>query len=204
MTPQRITTREAAELLGRPNLARLLKPFMRGPKTVGEVAAAQGMTVEALHYRVGQFHRAGLLRVVGERPRRGRASKLYEAVATDFVFSVDLLKPDTLRALSTGESWRQEFLEELERATTVHQQRTVRVFLKGNGALMWGTLDEPASEEEVPGTFFTQSAALYLTPAEAAELANELEAINRKYEGRKGPRRYGMILGLTPLSRPVD
>lgn len=91
MTPHSITTPEGAELLARPERARLLKPFMRGPKTVSQVAQAQGVSVESLHYRVQQLHRAGLLRVAGELPRRGRPLKLYEAVVTDFVFPVDLL-----------------------------------------------------------------------------------------------------------------
>ena len=76
---------------------------------------------------------------------------------------------------------------------------------------MWGTADPPPPRPLHPAAYFTQSAALYLTPADAQELADELDALNRKYERRKaqsakarGPRRYGLILGLTPLPRPVD
>lgn len=202
--PLRVTTPEAAELLGRPELGRLLKPFMSGPKTVGEVAAAQGLSVEALHYRVRQLCRAGLLVVVGERPRRGRPSKLYQAVATDFVFSVELLRPGTLRALALGESWLREFMEALEHLSAPQAPRTVRVFLDEAGALTWGTAQAPDLSPEHPAAYFTQTAALFLTPAEAAELTGELGALSRKYAGRRGPKRYGMILGLTPLGRPVD
>ena len=204
MTPYHITTPDAAEILGRPDLARLLKPFMRGPQSVSAVAKIQGVSVESLHHRVQQLHRAGLLRVAGEIPRRGRPIKLYEAVATDFVFSVDLLKPETLRELSQGDLWLREFRQELARLTAPQQQRTVRVLLTDAGALMWGTADSPPPRPVHPAAYFTQSAALYLTPADAQELANELDALNRKYEGRKGPKRYGLILGLTPLPRPVD
>lgn len=94
-------------------------------------------------------------------------------------------------------------LESLERLTTADRQRTVRVKLDENGALSWGT-DDPAPPPGRCDAYFTQSAALYLTPAEAEELAADLDALNRKYAGRQGPKRYGLLLGLTPLSRPVD
>ena len=204
MTPHSINTPEAAELLARPELARLLKPFMRGPKSVSEVAQAQGVSVKSLHYRVQQLHRAGLLRVASELPRRGRPIKLYEAVATDFVFSVDLLKPETLRELSQGDSWLHEIMDEMQRLWAVHEQRTVQVTLNDTGALVWGTADPLPSPPEHSDAHFTQTAALYLTPADARELAAELDALNRKYEGRQGPKRYGLILGLVPLTRPVD
>ena len=149
MTPYHITTPDAAEILGRPDLARLLKPFMRGPKSVSAVAKSQGVSVESLRHRVQQLHRAGLRRVVDELPRRGRPIKLYEAVATDFVFSVDLLKPETLRELSQGDSWLREFRQEMERLTAPHQQRSVRVLLTDAAALMWGTADPSRSSRRV-------------------------------------------------------
>ncbi|RJF72333.1 ArsR family transcriptional regulator [Deinococcus cavernae] len=204
MTPYSITTPEAANLLARPDVARLLKPFMRGPRTLSQVAQAQYMRVETLHYRVQQLRRAGLLRVVGEVPRRGRPLKLYEAVATAFVFSADLLSPEALQELSLGKAWLREFMEELERLTGADEQRTVQVSLNNAGALIWGTADELPERPEHPTAYFTQSAALYLTPAEAEELAAELDTLYQRYEGRSGPKRYGLILGLTPLSRPVD
>lgn len=53
---------------------------------------------------------------------------------------------------------------------------------------MWGTADSPPPRPVHPAAYFTQSAALYLTPADAQELADELDALNRKYEGRKAQR----------------
>ena len=71
MTPYHITTPDAAEILGCPDLARLLKPFMRGPQSVSAVAKMQCVSVESLHHRVQRLHRAGLAQSAKARgPRR--------------------------------------------------------------------------------------------------------------------------------------
>lgn len=204
LAPFQVSTPEAAQLLARPELARLLKPFMRGPKSVSEVAQAQGLSVESLHYRVQQFLKAGLLKVVEERPRRGRAVKLYQAVATDFVFASRLLKPQTIRDLQLGESWFREFIENLDHFNDLPPSATLRVKLEDSGALNWGSADPLPAGPGHPAAYFIQTGALYLNPAEAEALANELEALFHKYDGRWGRGRYGLILGLTPMTRPVD
>lgn len=210
--PLHITDPQAAELLAQPDIARLLKPFMRGPKTAAEVAQAQGLGVEKLHYRVQQFLRLGLLQIVGERPRRGRTSKVYAATATDFTFDSRLLKPQTLSALERGESWYAEVLENLERFAPQRYPDQIRVYLTEDGALMWDHRElDPEKEKQAQQAreaalplLHVHSSALFLTPADASALADELCEVFRKYHGRQGPQRYGMILGLTPMTRPVD
>lgn len=204
-----VTTPEAAELLARPDVARLLKPFMHGPKTCGRGAKELGLPVESLHYRVQQFCRAGLLQVVGQEPRRGRPNKLYEAVATDFVFSSKLVSEETLHALEAGDTWYTIFRENLERSLPQRYTDLVRVSLAENGAMMWGSdSSRPDAEHQQhsahPTTLHVHTAALYLTPAEAEALAKELAELFERYDGRSGPKRYAMILGLTPVDRPVD
>lgn len=210
--PLPLSTPAAAELLGRPEVARLLKPFMRGPRTCGQAANELGLPVEALHYRVQQFCRAGLLQVAGTQPRRGRSSKLYEAVATDFVFPSHLLSPETRRALGAGEAWYAEFRANLERLLPEPYPELVRVTLTPDGTLHWQQeFSTPEAQHrlearlaELPPALHVQTAALYLTPQDAEALADELAELFNKYHGRGGPRRYAMILGFTPLDRPVD
>jgi len=66
----------AARLLADPDLAVCLKPFMKGPATVKDLAQARGISLQRAHYRVGLFLKAGLLEPVGVRRRRGRPIRL--------------------------------------------------------------------------------------------------------------------------------
>jgi hypothetical protein len=96
----------AARLLADPDLAVCLKPFMKGPATVKDLAQARGISLQRAHYRVGLFLKAGLLEPVGVRRRRGRPIRLYRAVDTDFRIPRKLVPERILRALEAAQSWQ--------------------------------------------------------------------------------------------------
>lgn len=213
MPPLTVTSPQAAALLATPDVARLLKPFMRGPRTVGQAARELDVPLGALHYRVRILCRAGLLRQVGEVPRRGRSSPLYGAVASDFVFAADLLPPGLREALGAGDSWVAEIREQLRRALPPRRAAVVRVHLNAEGRLIWS--EEAGGATELPGdgpgdgpaeptTLQMHSAALYLSPDDAEALVAELTELYGRYHLKQGSRRYGLMLALTPLKRPVD
>ncbi len=79
----------------------------------------------------------------------------------------------------------------------------MQVRLEENGALQWLST-EAAPADAHPAACLIQSGALYLSPAEAEALAAELDALYRNYGNRRGPQRFGLLLGLTPMLRPVD
>lgn len=56
-------------------------PFLARTRSVSEAAVERGCALDAMHYRVRRFLAAGLLRVVGQRPRAGRPIKLYRSIA---------------------------------------------------------------------------------------------------------------------------
>ncbi|MFO7544058.1 MAG: hypothetical protein R6W77_01020 [Trueperaceae bacterium] len=58
---------------------RYFEPFLAREKSVSEAAAEVGCDPSVMLYRVGRFVRAGLLRVVRERRRAGRAIKVYRS-----------------------------------------------------------------------------------------------------------------------------
>lgn len=60
------------------------------------------------------------------------------------------------------------------------------------------------SAEQVPGFLHLRSAALFLDPADAQTFADELFALHQRYQLKRGAKRYGMLLDLVPLDRPVD
>lgn len=76
---------EQARLLSDPRSLRYFEPFLARTRSVSEAAKEVGCALDTMYYRVRRFERAGLLQIVGERPRYGRPIKLYRSVAESFV-----------------------------------------------------------------------------------------------------------------------
>lgn len=69
-----------AALLVDPGSRHYYSPFLARTRSVGEAAQELGCGLDTLLYRVKTFLKAGLLEVVGERRRAGRAVRLYRTV----------------------------------------------------------------------------------------------------------------------------
>ncbi len=100
MTPQdssrgadrawQVTTTDQARLISDPRSRAFLVPFLGRKRSVSEAAREVGCPLDAMHYRVRRFAAAGLVKAVEERPRAGRAIKLYRAVADAFYVPFEL------------------------------------------------------------------------------------------------------------------
>lgn len=71
----------AAQMLLDASDRRYLVPFLGEERSVGQVAALLGETVERTAYRVRRLASRGLLTVVRNEPRKGRAVTIYCAAA---------------------------------------------------------------------------------------------------------------------------
>lgn len=69
-----------ARLLTDPRSKAFFKPFLVRERSVTEAARLLGCPLNTMLYRVGTLVRAGLLRVVREERRAGRAVKVYRSV----------------------------------------------------------------------------------------------------------------------------
>lgn len=200
--PHRVQDPLAARLLADPDWAVALKPFMKGPASVKDLAQAQGLSLQKAHYRVRRLLQAGLLCPAGRKGRAGRPIQLYEAVARDFLIPKALVPPRVLEALEGAQSWQREFAQALARLSR-SQNPTLRVFLNPEGLLEWGEAEEPdLLAENHPALLNLWSAGLHLSPKEAKALQRELLALYHRYaalEPRKDRRRHIVHLGLAPL-----
>ena len=72
-----VTDPRLAALLTDPQARRYYEPFVARSLSIKAAADEAHCTLDAMLYRVRVFVKAGLLRVVGEQRRKGRAIKLY-------------------------------------------------------------------------------------------------------------------------------
>ncbi|AFV76885.1 putative transcriptional regulator [Thermus oshimai JL-2] len=200
--PHRVQDPLAARLLADPEWAVALKPFMKGPASVKDLAQAQGLGLKKAHYRVVRLLQAGLLRPAGLKRRAGRAVRLYEAIDRDFLIPKALVPPRVLEALEGAQSWQKDFAQALARWER-QKGATLRVFLNGEGLLEWGEEEEPdLLAEDHPALLNLWSAGVYLSPQEAKALQRELLALYHRYAAlgpSEGRSPHLVHLGLAPL-----
>ena len=94
-----VTDGEAARILTDTAQLRLLEPFFKRETTLSDAAAELSVRLNTLLYRVNKFVELGLLTVVREEPRRGKAVKVYRASAEDFFVPFDVMASSSLEEL---------------------------------------------------------------------------------------------------------
>lgn len=93
---RRISSREAARWLTAPQAVELLRPFLGRSASVSEAAAILGMSVKDAHYRVRRMFDLGIVEVVAEERRAGRAVKRYSTCCDAFFVPFALTPAATL------------------------------------------------------------------------------------------------------------
>jgi len=91
-----VTDAEQARILTSPRALRLFRPFLARERTVSEVARETGADLSAVLYRVRTYLAAGLLEVVRETLRPGRAVKAYRSVHDAYFVPYDVTPFATL------------------------------------------------------------------------------------------------------------
>jgi len=80
----RVTRLDQIKLLADPLRLRILRAFVGKPRTTMQVAELLGENAPRLYRHVEALRKAGLLRLVNERRKRGTVERYLEAVATRF------------------------------------------------------------------------------------------------------------------------
>lgn len=202
-----------ARALADPEVRRVLVPFVGQERTVSRAAAELGMGVNALLVRVRRFVRLGLLVVMREVPRKGRAVKVYRAIADGFFV------PYTASPFDTPEAWlvadyvarEQKLAQGAMRAglSWGEARGTLtfgkRVFKHPNGILEadFGFSFEAGAdllEADAPAvvSYFVETD---LNEASAKELQRELHELLGRYKRRGEGKRYLLRLGLAPVGQ---
>ncbi len=85
MAHARVATASQARILLRPDLFPLLSALIEGPTSVGDLAPRVHATPRQVYHHLQTLVAAGVAEIAGERPRAGRAVKLYRVPAPWFI-----------------------------------------------------------------------------------------------------------------------
>lgn len=201
-----VTNQDAAEaLLDRATL-RYLGPFVGRRLTASEAARELGVPTNSLLYPLKRLRALSLLDVVGERPRAGRAMRVYAARAEAFYVPFEASRSESLES----------YLATVARATndlvTRGVARTlrgleprwgVRIARAGDGSLCSQLSASPdrGLEAAPDGPVLLDFAHpnLRLSFPEAKAFQGELTELFARYARRSGGQRYAFRAALCAL-----
>jgi len=199
---------DVAELLLNAQTQRLIHPFLGKEQSAGGAAKILGMSTSALLYRVNKLLEYGILKVVREEPRAGRASKVYTTTASSFFVPFRVTRAETLEAHLAGVK---HYYEQLLTANVAEAMRGLdedwgmRVFQDDEGRIQTLTAVYPDKLLQIDQVgpalldFFYPS--LHLDHEDAKALQHELVMLIQKYAVKRGAQRYLSHVGLVPLVR---
>jgi hypothetical protein len=202
-----VTEPAVAAALMNPRTLRQLEPFLNCERTVLEAARESGVKPNTMLARVKRFVTLGLLVVVREVPRAGRAVKVYTTSAESFFVPYEITPSETLE-VSMQE--RERYWERLLRKNVVRVRSEdvgswgTRIYRDTRGRLQVQAALTPVQNytmlaPERPAALSAWRDAIYLDFDEAKALQREMFDLLKKYQQKSGAQRYILHLGLAPI-----
>lgn len=186
-----------ARLLSDPEALRFFEPFLGRERRVAEAARELGVRIDTLLYRVGRFLDAGLLRMVREERRAGRAVRVYRSSAdayfvpfavTPYVDLKERLQHEMRPLLDRAG-------ERLARLLTRHGTEGRRIY-RGRDGQVWrdaasapGRRPDPDDPDMPPAEWM--SGTYRLREEDARDVLRRLRALWRELEERQLPAGEG-------------
>lgn len=197
---------EVANWLTQVETQRFLAPFMSREKTISEAAKELGISPNSLLYRVNQMLSFGLIEVIREKKRPGKAIKIYRTTADIFFIPFALTSAETLEALfmPMGTYWQSLFVRNASKALNEKLPHLgIQIWRGETDELYAKPASEPGnlldfSEDEDMSLVAFWSAALYLDEDDAKQYQQALLEVYQRYASKKGKQRYMTHLALTP------
>lgn len=186
----RVTDEEQAAIIADPVRAQFLRPFLGQECTVTSAAAQVSVSPNALLYRVGRMLDVGLLRVVREEPRAGRAVKVYRSVHDGYLVPMEAMRYDDLRhrLQRHGRVLSQQLTEAYARVLERSGTRGARVFARTSAGDLWSSDLTPAANHRGQPAHFSD-ATVWLTRGEATRVRQILlEATERALSDGRAAR----------------
>lgn len=202
-----VTDPEMAKVLGDPENLRYIAPFLEHEHTVSDIASEVGTTLSTTYRKIKRYCALGILEVAREQKRKGKAIKVYRAVAAAFFVPLQLGDGAEEGSARWQAHWEGDFQRGFRYAFE-HQldgwgQRLYRRDGVFTIMLAKGPNEEvDVLEEGMPALYNRFHDSLHLDFAEAKAFQRELDALFVRYSKQKGQQRYMMRISFVPV--PAD
>jgi hypothetical protein len=201
-----VTDAEQARLLTAPRSKEFFKPFLARECSVAQAAQALGCDLNTMLYRVKTLLKAGLVEVVREDERKGRAVKVYRSVHDAYFIPFALTPYATLeeRLKVQGEPIFSALLRAYAAALRQSERYGNYLLRLPSGDVLTSDFVPEATPAGLP-VFFSDT-VLRLEPDEATQLAEGLRRLfvgsaERRAATPEDAQAYLLMVALLPLAR---
>ncbi|GEM45388.1 hypothetical protein DC3_10230 [Deinococcus cellulosilyticus NBRC 106333 = KACC 11606] len=185
-----------------------IRPFLGQENTVKGAAEELGISISLMHHHTKRMLDLGLIQVVREVPRAGKAIFWYASVADAFYVPFSLTPFETMQAayLKGEKPWQERFIEGLLKVALHLEtpEKTWGVLIRRDHHGDFDVTSSIGPDQEapdLPGAQWSNWTEIHLTPDEALALRMELQNLWLRYRGKKNGQRYLLRLG---LAKTVD
>lgn len=197
----------AADALMNPTSLRQLAPFLGRDCTIARAAAETGDLPNTVLKRVRRFMELGLVEVVREEPRHGRARKVYRTTADLFFVPFEATTADSLEsALAERDAYWERLLRRNVVRTRMEAMGTwgTRVYRDARGRLQVHTAVTPDAnattlDPHMPAVLSSWRDSVRLDFEDAKALQREMFELLLRYQQKDGAQRYILRLGMAPV-----
>lgn len=204
-----VTDPEQARLLTEPVSKEFFKPFLAHERSASEAAAVMKCSLNTVLYRIKTLLRAGLLQVVREVPRKGRAVKRYRSVHDAYFVPFHVTPYATLeeRLWVQAKPLFADLVGAYAGALRINERYGHHIFIGHNGAVWTSDLLPDLTPMGLPVVYSDMPA--HLEDEDARTVGRELqEVFGRALElGAKVTREgkshaYLCMVALLPVDEP--
>jgi len=203
-----VTNLEMARVLSDPEHLRYIAPFLEHEHTVSEVAAEVGSTLSTTYRKLKRYCDLGILEVSREHKRKGRAIKVYRAVADAFFVPFQLTGGAEEGSARWQKHWERDFQRGFRHAFGQFDGWGQRLFRK-DGVFTIMLAKGPNEDvdmlgEGMPALYNRFHDSLYLDFTEAKAFQRELDTLFVKYSAQCGQQRYLMRISFVPVPEDAE
>jgi hypothetical protein len=180
-TLHRVTDPDQAAILVDPSRVRFLRPFLGRECTVTKAARLVGVTPNGMLYRVRRMLDVGLLQLVREEPRAGRAVKIYRSCHDGYLVPMEAMRYDDLRhrVRSHGRLLADQMTEAYATVLATSSTEGARVLARSNTGDVWSSDLTPAVNCRGQPVHFSD-VTVWLTRHEAQQVRQLLLAATQR------------------------
>ena len=202
-----VTDPEQARLLTEPVSKEFFKPFLAHERSAAEAAEMLKAGLNTTLYRIKTLLRAGLLEVTRERPRKGRAVKLYRSVHDAYFVPFHVTPYATLeeRLWVQARPIFADLVGAYAAALRDNERYGHHVFIGDNGAVWTSDRLPELTPAGLPLTYSDMS--VWLLDEDARSVGLELKNVFERVRGAgtaagDEKRLYTCMVALLPLEKP--
>ena len=204
-----VTDPEMAKVLLEPDHLRYIAPFVGFERTLSEVARETTSTLSTTYRRVVRYCDLGILEVAREQKRKGRALKLYRAVADVFFVPNRLAGGEEHSSERWEAHWEEDFRRGLRHAYAHRLDGWGQRLYRREGVFTTSLASGPSQDvdtlaDTMPALYNRFHDSLYLDFEGAKAFQRELDALFNTYAQHRGQQRYMVRISLVPVPEDAE